>query len=311
MEKFVLCFLLIALLEVSFSFQSKKSSLLVGRARFRRFSEEPSKDEARKDAPPPQQPQFKAVPFDDSFVRRPVEKVVKKVEKVEEKQVTPPPPQQPQQPQLGSQPIPFDDAFVREDKYIKRPVYEEVKKKVVEKPVSAGRPDTGYDAWMKEDLEEDPVRDVRGLMDAEGGERSDWLDEEVDNSDRSKLDIFILTISKVTKELFVDGDYDSRRKKSARGVFRSIGTLSFGIGCVFTLVFYAFPGFISYRGTTDYSARYSEVYVAPNGLLDDDYKSSGAESVDFDDKEAPLREQTRFLPRPRQAPEFAPYVEEF
>ena len=132
-----------------------------------------------------------------------------------------------------------------------------------------------------------------------------------DYRDLSSMDRFVRTVSGFFKEVLVDGEYDSRRRVQARGVVRSIAVLSFGIGCVFTLVWYAFPGkFISYRGDKDFSARYSQqMYVDPDELLRDTYRpgAAGSDAL-FDNAEnLPAKEQfadRRFLPSPErtQAP---------
>lgn len=64
---------------------------------------------------------------------------------------------------------------------------------------------------------------------------------------------------------------------------------------VFTVVWYAFPGkFISFRGTTDFASRYSEVYVDPNDLLRQDYSQSTDTSENFDNADGlPIKEKTR------------------
>ena len=73
------------------------------------------------------------------------------------------------------------------------------------------------------------------------------------------------------QDTVIESPYDSNNKKQAKFVVRSITALSFAIGLVFTVVWYAFPGkFISYREGKDFTARYPAVYMDPDQLLSND-----------------------------------------
>lgn len=75
-------------------------------------------------------------------------------------------------------------------------------------------------------------------------------------------------LTQIFEEIYVGSPYDSRNKKQARFVVRSITALSFIIGLVFTFIWYAFPGkFISYRENKDFTERYPKVYMDPDNLL--------------------------------------------
>ena len=174
----------------------------------------------------------------------------------------------PPQPQYV--PVPFDqDEFVREEKYLRRPAPEVVKpkpevqvaKKLTpeEEYEQATRP-TGYARWEQEDFdEEEEVRKAKMLVQKYDEEDSVELEDYTERSDPEKL---LIALSNGIKDLFVDGEYDSRRwvqleytplhthtplytsihpsvshtpiplyrRKSARGVFKSITLLSFLIG---------------------------------------------------------------------------------
>ena len=53
------------------------------------------------------------------------------------------------------------------------------------------------------------------------------------------------------KNAYIDSPYDNKKKLQAKSVVRSITLISFGIGVIFTAVWYAFPGkFVSVRAPT-------------------------------------------------------------
>jgi hypothetical protein len=84
-------------------------------------------------------------------------------------------------------------------------------------------------------------------------------------------------IVKFLEDTYIGSPYDSRNRKQARFVVRSITFLSVLIGLVFTFVWYAFPGkFISIRADADLTSRYQTTYkyIDPDKLLMDDYSSS-------------------------------------
>lgn len=129
------------------------------------------------------------------------------------------------------------------------------------------------------------------------------------------------------KDTYIGSPYDSRKKQQARYVIRNITIISFVIGFVFTAVWYAFPGkFISYRGDTDFTERYTQIYQDPSNLLENDfqlYRSYNQEfsgssnespqnklerggSEYFDNAEGmPQKQETRFSPE-SSAPVRAP-----
>jgi len=102
------------------------------------------------------------------------------------------------------------------------------------------------------------------------------------------------------RETYVGSPYDSRKKKQARLVIINITFISVAIGVVFAGVWLLFPGkFISIRGDRDFTARYATDFVAPEGLLNEEWQRSKVSPNDagryFDDAVGlPLPEQTRF-----------------
>jgi len=79
-------------------------------------------------------------------------------------------------------------------------------------------------------------------------------------------------IVQVLFSAYIGTPYDSKNKREARFVTRSITLISFIIGVVFTGVYYIFPGkFISIRGDTDFTSRYSKEQQRydPDQLLQD------------------------------------------
>lgn len=79
-------------------------------------------------------------------------------------------------------------------------------------------------------------------------------------------------VEKFLKDYFFNSPYDSPKRKDAKFVIRNVTLISGVLGTVFTILFYAFPGkFISYRGTADFSKRYSSDFIVkdPSELLND------------------------------------------
>ena len=184
-------------------------------------------------------------------------------------------------PQAQMKPIMFDE-FAREDKYVYKKLREESKaneekeKEKANKQKNIDENDSSNgNAW--ESLLNDPDRPT--------GYSNDNTDEEQENpyiigtdeekwateaEERTMIDTTLLTVSDRIKDVWVDNPYDSRRRRQAKQVVKSITLLSFIIGCIFTFVWYAFPGkFISYRGDTSFTSRYSNYYVDPDDLLNE------------------------------------------
>ena len=197
--------------------------------------------------------------------------------------------------------IPFDDkkSFAREETRILKDIEKANKEKETKLPKDYGEMNkvkeskwekknpndvidnknrgTGYDLWNKED-EEDQLEELekRLLLKKENEDEDDnWLpsrDEDITNP-----------IERFLKTAIFDSPYDSRRKKQAKYVIRNIFGFSFAISIVFTGLWYAFPGkFISYRGNTDFTARYQQSYVDPTNLLNEQFSNSDS-SIYFDD----------------------------
>ena len=79
-------------------------------------------------------------------------------------------------------------------------------------------------------------------------------------------------VEKFLKDYFFNSPYDSPKRRDAKFVIRNVTLISGVLGTIFTILFYAFPGrFISYRGTADFSQRYSSDFVNkdPSELLND------------------------------------------
>ena len=79
-------------------------------------------------------------------------------------------------------------------------------------------------------------------------------------------------VEKFLKDYFFNSPYDSPKRRDAKFVIRNVTLISGVLGTIFTILFYAFPGrFISYRGTADFSQRYSSDFVDkdPSELLND------------------------------------------
>lgn len=88
------------------------------------------------------------------------------------------------------------------------------------------------------------------------------------------------------RETYIGTPYDSRKKQQARYVIKNITAICFSIGFIFTAVWFAFPGkFISVRGDKDFSQRYQQSFVEPEGLLSEDWQRSQAPSTEafYDD----------------------------
>lgn len=98
------------------------------------------------------------------------------------------------------------------------------------------------------------------------------------------------------RDTYVGSPYDSRKKQQARYVIKNITAICFSIGFIFTAVWFAFPGkFISVRGQRDFSQRYQQSFVEPEGLLSEDWQRSQAPSAEpfFDDAKG-LPEKERY-----------------
>lgn len=205
--------------------------------------------------------------------------------------------------------IPFD-GFAREDipmptpkVEVKQPVQERSKIKSDKQPVIQNA-----SGWI-----EDPNRPT-------GYGRPDLDDDEDEMQQKMIEDNWLppadeTPIQKWFRDTYIGSPYDSRKKKQARYVITNITIISFAIGFIFTAIWYAFPGkFISVRGDTDFTARYSSDFVPPQGLLSDEWsKPSQVNPQDtgsfFDEgrEGLPEIEQTRFpLERNDKPLQFAP-----
>jgi hypothetical protein len=145
-------------------------------------------------------------------------------------------------------------------------------------------------------------------------DRPAGYDNDSDDEDESALNLETIesdnVILKLFKDIFVGSIYDSSKKQQARFIVRSITVISFGIGIIFTGIWYLFPGkFVNYRGDVDLTQRYSEAtFIDPNNLLDNEFQSSN--SIYFDDSSVKAedfveQEITRFAPvlnEPARAP---------
>ena len=91
-------------------------------------------------------------------------------------------------------------------------------------------------------------------------------------------------VEKFLKDYFFNSPYDSPKRKDAKFVIRNVTFISGILGTVFTILFYAFPGkFISYRGTADFSQRYSANVVDkdPSELLNEKVNNDLTRSVEI------------------------------
>ena len=152
---------------------------------------------------------------------------------------------------------------------------------------------TGYNLWNQED-EEDQLEELekRLLLKKENDDQDDdWLP-----SDNAPSDNAVNAITKFFKNVLIDSPYDSRRKLQAKYVVRNIFGFSLAIGIIFTSVWYLFPGkFISYRGDTDFTARYQQSYSDPSNLLNEGFLNNGG--VYFDDaKGLPIKDINTRVP---------------
>jgi hypothetical protein len=117
-------------------------------------------------------------------------------------------------------------------------------------------PRTKKNKWV-----EDPSRPTGYANQEKEDDEENW----VPSSDSEGVEKFL-------KDYFFESEYDSPKRKDAKGVIRNVTLISGIFGTVFTLLFYAFPGkFISYRGTADFSKRYSSDFIQkdPSELLND------------------------------------------
>lgn len=105
--------------------------------------------------------------------------------------------------------------------------------------------------------------------DDDEGVNAEWLPMNTDDAN---------PLLKFLKDVYVGSPYDSNGRKQARFVARSITLISFAIGIVFTVVWYAFPGkFISIRSPQTEAntlGRSIPAYVDPDELLRNDIASS-------------------------------------
>eukprot|EP01035_Chromulina_nebulosa_P017279 gene17279-22813_t len=110
-------------------------------------------------------------------------------------------------------------------------------------------------------------------------------DDDDDNAYRPIIDENDSTIVKIFKDVYVDSPYDSARRRDAKSVFRNITGISLGIGLIFTVVWYAFPGqFISYRGDRDFSVKYRPSIDIPDNILSDEDSTPPPDYDYFQDK---------------------------
>jgi hypothetical protein len=145
--------------------------------------------------------------------------------------------------------------------------------------------------WKKKnEWVEDPSRPTGYANQQLEDDEENW----VPSSDKEGVDKFL-------SDYFFESEYDSPKRKDAKGVIRNVTLISGIFGTVFTLLFYAFPGkFISYRGTADFSKRYSSDFINkdPSELLNDKENEDQVRKVEqgggefFDDGEGlPAKEQ--------------------
>ena len=209
--------------------------------------------------------------------------------------------------------IPYDDkkTFAREDRLLQKDIekanndkskipkdYGEMnkvkeskwEKKSDDKIENNSNRGTGYNLWEKED-KEDQLEELekRLLLSKENKDEDDnWLPSRPEDEENVFMK-FLLNV-------LIDSPYDSRRKQQAKYVVRNITGFSVAIGIIFTIVWYAFPGkFISYRGDTDFTARYQQSYVDPSNLLNEQFSNSGG--VYFDDAQGlPIKDPNTRVP---------------
>lgn len=181
--------------------------------------------------------------------------------------------------------IPFD--FARDDILPPKVIDKVVKKSISDEDISSGKKENGgysepaisarstSNKWVDDtDLKtavrstnsrngnkwvEDPSRPT-GYGNADEDD-DDW----VPSADSEGVEKFL-------KDYFFNSPYDSPKRKDAKLVIRNVTLISGVLGTIFTILFYAFPGkFISYRGTADFSKRYSSDFITkdPSELLND------------------------------------------
>jgi hypothetical protein len=97
---------------------------------------------------------------------------------------------------------------------------------------------TGYDTPdINDEVEEEPTQE---MIDSQPL----WMRPSTDDSQAIK----------VLKEIYIGTPFDSRNRKQARYIVRSITLISFGIGILFTAIWYLSPvKFISFKGEHDAS----------------------------------------------------------
>jgi hypothetical protein len=91
-------------------------------------------------------------------------------------------------------------------------------------------------------------------------------------------------VEKFLKDYFFNSPYDSSKRRDAKFVIRNVTLISGILGTIFTILFYAFPGkFISYRGTANFSQRYSTEITDkdPSELLNDKVNNDLTRSVEI------------------------------
>ena len=115
------------------------------------------------------------------------------------------------------------------------------------------------------------------VTDDEDNYPDDWVPSNDENA-----------VMKFLNDCFIPNEYDGKTKRQAKYVARNITGISFIIGVVFTVVWYAFPGkFISYKGDMDFTGyggqgtAYQPPGLQPQDLLSDPF--SGGPRVNFDD----------------------------
>ena len=153
---------------------------------------------------------------------------------------------------------------------------------------------TGYGIPDENDNEED----MRKQMEEDMASGKYVPDESVPDG---YMDEFV----RFLRDTYIGSPYDSKKKQQARYVIRNITGISVGIGIVFTAIWYLSPTpFITTAKGRDYQAVYrdTEYYRAPNGLMNDDLKSSN----DYIDEGAPPAPQTRFDGMDRPGRRLAP-----
>jgi hypothetical protein len=208
---------------------------------------------------------------------------------------------------MGAPPIlPFD--FAREDYRVQKLVDEQEKKdKLIDAQLELQRAEAEL-RRQTEDMRQAALlqRSTNTMEDVSRPTGYDTFDEnDVDDPRRweEEEDPNQSLIMKFLKDVYIGSPYDNKNKQEARIVVRSVTVISIAIGIIFTGIWYAFPGkFISYRGDTDFTARYSVSYTDPDELLKQDFNRAQGEF--FDEASPPEVEQSRFAPTPKPKPNF-------